>query len=91
MTTQATDFVLYHTLGCHLCEEAEAIVTPLAEALACTVSRCDIADSEALVDAYGIRIPVLKAIASGAELSWPFSPETARAFMEMQCRSSSAN
>jgi len=34
----------------------------------------DIADDEALVEAYGIRIPVVKAhLSGGQELGWPFS------------------
>lgn len=77
------DFFLYHTLGCHLCEEAEAIVRPLATQLQLSYARVDIADDDALVELYGIRIPVLRHCNSGRELGWPFAREEALLFMGM--------
>jgi hypothetical protein len=62
---------LYHTAGCHLCEEAEALI------LAClarpdSLERTDIAEDEALLARYGVLIPVLRDHATGRELHWPF-------------------
>ncbi|TFY92089.1 glutaredoxin family protein [Pseudomonas kairouanensis] len=62
---------LFTTLGCHLCELAEEEIMPLVEH-GLLVELVDIADSEALFEAYGLRIPVLRRIDTGAELGWPF-------------------
>jgi hypothetical protein len=74
-------FQLFHTSGCHLCEEAGAMLLPMAEKLGVTVSRVDIAEEDALVEAYGMRIPVLRNAASGRELGWPFEPEQLYSFL----------
>ncbi|MBS5838666.1 MAG: glutaredoxin family protein [Pseudomonas sp.] len=71
---------LFGTLGCHLCELAEAEVMPLVEH-GLLVELIDIADSEALVEAYGLRIPVLRRVDTGAELGWPFDTEQIVAFL----------
>ena len=62
---------LFGTLGCHLGEFAEAEIMPLVEH-GLLVELVDIADSEALYEAYGLRIPVLRRVDTGAELEWPF-------------------
>jgi hypothetical protein len=62
---------LFGTLGCHLCEVAEAELMPLVEH-GLLVELIDIAESEALNEAYGLRIPVLRRTDTGAELDWPF-------------------
>jgi hypothetical protein len=41
----------------------------------------DIADSEALFEAYGLTIPVLRRVDTGAELGWPFDTEQVVAFL----------
>lgn len=74
-------FILYHTLGCHLCEDAELIIEPLSNALSMDYQRKDIADDDRLIDLYGIRIPVLCHLASQSTLDWPFDTYTAKAFM----------
>ncbi|WP_416885956.1 glutaredoxin family protein [Marinospirillum sp.] len=64
------DVKLYTTLGCHLCEQAQALLQPwLAQGV--QVELVDIIEDEQLVKSYGVRIPVL-ATAQGAELGWPF-------------------
>ena len=45
------------------------------------VELIDIVDSEALVEAYGLRIPVLRRVDTGAELDWPFDTEQIVAFL----------
>lgn len=64
--------VLYGTLGCHLCDQAQALLKQAAGARALEWQYVDIALDEALVARYGTRIPVLAA-AGGQELGWPFS------------------
>lgn len=62
---------LFGTVGCHLCEIAEAELMPLVEH-GLLVELVDIGDSEWLVERYGLRIPVLRRVDTGAELDWPF-------------------
>lgn len=72
---------LFGTLGCHLCELAEAELMPLVEH-GLLVELVDIAeDGPALVEAYGLRIPVLRRLDTGAELNWPFDTEQIVAFL----------
>ncbi|MBS3804336.1 MAG: glutaredoxin family protein [Oleiphilaceae bacterium] len=72
----------YTTSHCQLCDLAEHLLihTPLAEPM--PVDAIDIAESEALVNAYGTRIPVLRRTDTGAELDWPFDQNQLLAFLE---------
>ncbi|MCO7515087.1 glutaredoxin family protein [Pseudomonas guariconensis] len=72
---------LFGTLGCHLCEVAEALLMPFVEH-GLLVELVDIADSEALFERYGLRIPVLRRCDTGAELGWPFDAEQVVAFLK---------
>lgn len=63
---------LYGTTGCHLCDQAEALLQQAARARAIEWRYVDIALDDALVAQYGPRIPVLLS-AGGQELGWPFS------------------
>lgn len=65
---------LFGTLGCHLCEVAEAILMPIVEH-GLLVELVDIAEQESQVEAYGLRIPVLRRCDTGAELDWPFDAD----------------
>lgn len=49
---------VYTTLGCHLCEQVEALVARLSKTDLC-FEHIEIVDDEALVERYGVRIPVL--------------------------------
>jgi hypothetical protein len=71
---------LLGTLGCHLCEVAEALLMPFVEH-GLLVELIDIADDEQWVEQYGLRIPVLRRIDSGAELNWPFDADQVAAFI----------
>lgn len=71
---------LFGTLGCHLCEVAESELLPLVEH-GLLVELVDISVSEALVEDYGLRIPVLRRVDTGAELDWPFEVEQIVAFL----------
>ncbi|KTC54416.1 glutaredoxin [Pseudomonas fluorescens ABAC62] len=71
---------LFGTLGCHLCEIAEAEIMPLVEH-GLLVELVDITDPQDLTDAYGPRIPVLRRVDNGAELDWPFDTQQVVAFL----------
>ncbi|QLF94726.1 glutaredoxin family protein [Pseudomonas sp. ABC1] len=71
---------LFGTLGCHLCEQAEAVLMPLA-AQGLSIELVDIAEREQWVEAYGLRIPVLRRLDTGAELGWPFDLPQALVFL----------
>ena len=47
---------LFGTLGCHLCEVAEALLMPFVEN-GLLVELIDIAEHEGMVEQYGLRIP----------------------------------
>lgn len=64
-----SDATLLTTAGCHLCDQALALVHRAAPGL--QVTQLDIADDDGLIEAYGERIPVLRL--NGQELQWPFS------------------
>ena len=65
---------LLGTTGCHLCEVAERMIRRIAPVLGFTLSYVDIAEDDALVDKYGMQIPVVRA-QNGRELGWPFAEE----------------
>ncbi|MBC3436152.1 glutaredoxin family protein [Pseudomonas sp. BW16M2] len=71
---------LFGTVGCHLCEVAEAVLMPFVEH-GLLVELVDIADSEALFERYGLSIPVLRRCDTGVELGWPFDAEQVVAFL----------
>ena len=60
---------LYTTLGCHLCEQAENMISSQPGII---VQRVEIADDTQLLARYGLRIPVLSRPDTGQELDWPF-------------------
>lgn len=74
--------ILYSTLGCHLCEQALALVTPLLPA-DCRIQEVDISDCDQLLEQYGVRIPVLKRESDGAELGWPFDQQQFMRFIRV--------
>ncbi|UVJ42598.1 glutaredoxin family protein [Pseudomonas sp. LS1212] len=71
---------LFGTLGCHLCEVAEAVLMPLVEH-GLRVELVDIAENDSLHEAYSLHIPVLRRIDTGAELNWPFDAEQVVSFL----------
>lgn len=68
---------LHGTLGCHLCEQAETIILQVFDAnpgleTVLAVALQDIAEDDALIEAYGLRIPVLESDVGLEPLCWPF-------------------
>ena len=72
---------LYHTSGCHLCELAKAIVIPLLAASDLLIEEIDIAETDLLIERYGVRIPVLKLADHTEELGWPFDSAQAASYL----------
>jgi len=62
----------YTTDCCHLCEEAMLLCENFLQQGVINMNVIEIADSDKLMELYGIRIPVIKRLDSGNELGWPF-------------------
>ena len=76
------ELVLYHTLGCHLCELAKEQIEPLLSDYQLLMKEVDIADDPALLERYGIRIPVIRLNATINELDWPFDTLEVQRFLD---------
>lgn len=79
----------YTTEGCHLCEQAEALITAErrhpALRPAWQLVAVEISESEALIQRFGTRIPVLACTDRNGEelqLGWPFDREQIRSFIQ---------
>ncbi|MEA2118197.1 glutaredoxin family protein [Halovibrio sp. HP20-50] len=70
---------LYTTMGCHLCSQLEALVAALANQKV-WLHHIEISDDDALVERYGVRIPVL-ADSDGSELDRGFELERLSAWL----------
>ena len=71
---------LFTTLGCHLCEEAHEQLQLLnGNGMDLSIELVEIADSEDLMDRYGITIPVIRE--GDREIGWPFSVDELRTFL----------
>ena len=69
---------LFQRDDCPLCDEALAV---LAAARLPDLESVWIDDDDALEARYGLRVPVLRDEANGAELDWPFDAGAVRAFL----------
>ena len=67
--------IFFTTKGCHLCERAEKLLLALMQTHDLILESVDISDSEALVERYGILIPVIKDKKTEKELHWPFEAD----------------
>lgn len=82
---------LYTTLGCHLCEQAEDMLgavllhvnrqRSVAGLPPLVLQPVEIAQEHALVELYGLRIPVLRMQDQTRELNWPFDQAGIFAFL----------
>ena len=55
----AIQLTLYQRPGCHLCEEMQSVIEPVARDVGCTVAAVDISGDAALEASLGEEIPVL--------------------------------
>ncbi len=69
------ELILYSTTGCHLCEKAIEVLQVALQGQSCMLEEVDIANEDALLEQYAVRIPVLKNPENGKEIGWPFRPE----------------
>jgi hypothetical protein len=67
---QKQDVELLGTAGCHLCEEAYAVLEMASCSVPLQIRTIDIAEDEQLLAVYAERIPVLRH--RNGELCWPF-------------------
>jgi hypothetical protein len=95
-------FVLYSTLGCHLCDQAVGLLDELHRQMCdqflsgpiggrgalFKIEVLDIATSSALIERYGVRIPVLLCPLKKQELAWPFDMAEAYKFIASVMNSS---
>ena len=58
-TAGALEITLYTRPGCHLCEEAKAVIEPLVEEFGARLREVNIDEDRDLTDRYGWDIPVL--------------------------------
>lgn len=72
-TDIATKYHLYSSEGCHLCEQAIKFCTAVLDMQQLKI--IDIVDNEALVEQYGVHIPVLERLSDNTKLYWPFSQQ----------------
>lgn len=75
--TQKPIVSLYSKPGCHLCDEAEALLALVARTQPMTVQKVNIESSPELFEEYRYRIPVIE-VAGGPALDWPTTPERVR-------------
>ncbi len=68
-----TKLIMYTTSHCHLCEQAEAMLTLLKELYNISWELLEISENEHLIQRYGTRIPVIKHSDNQSELDWPFT------------------
>lgn len=71
--------ILLGTSGCHLCEQAEQIMTACDHV---EIELIDIAEQEQWQEKYAIRIPVLYHSKTGNELGWPFDSQQVQVFLD---------
>ncbi|MCJ8318184.1 MAG: glutaredoxin family protein [Colwellia sp.] len=79
----STVFNLYSSEGCHLCELAMAICQPLIVNKQLNI--IDIVENEALVERYGVHIPVLERVdelINKKELYWPFNEDQVNSLLK---------
>jgi hypothetical protein len=69
------ELLLYTTSGCHLCEKAKTALWPVLSLYELRLREVDIAESDALIERYGMRIPVVALADRPGELDWPFTSE----------------
>ncbi|TBR38554.1 glutaredoxin family protein [Marinomonas agarivorans] len=69
MTGSNSDILLFGTLGCHLCDQALALIQQsLPNSV--VIKQIDIVDDPALLESMALRIPVVQV--GNMELNWPF-------------------
>lgn len=81
--SQEISLFLLGTQGCHLCDDAEVVVTETLEKYVAPVkvTKIDIAEQQQLQEQYALRIPVLFHPESQLEIGWPFNQDSLTKFL----------
>lgn len=74
-------YILYGTVGCHLCDEAEAIISAVQKNQNIIYIKKDIAEDDELLQRFGLRIPVLECTLTDKQINWPFNNESIKEFI----------
>lgn len=77
-------FNLYTTSHCHLCEQAEELLSKLSKQYAIHWHSIEITDSPELLETYSHTIPVIKNLKSNTEIAWPFCEKELQSFILQQ-------
>ncbi len=72
----------YTTEGCHLCEQAWALIAPIAEQLGRTVQIIDLMDDASAEALYATEIPVLSREDQDPVLRWPFTAQQISEYLQ---------
>jgi len=83
--------VLLGTEACHLCELAQAIVIEAALPLNLPIYMEDITETPALLEQFGVRIPVLWNEQTQACLDWPFTSQEVADWLAQNAPLSNSN
>jgi len=73
---------LYSTDGCHLCEQAWALLC--SAGIGPQTEQADIVERPEWLARYRFSIPVLQHLGSGRELHWPFDDGDLKQFMSSE-------
>ena len=73
-----SQFLLYFTDGCHLCDDAEKLL----QQTAISYAKVDIVNDQRLVDLYGYSIPVVENN-NGDTINWPFDLQQLNDFINL--------
>ena len=84
LTIPMTSLTLYMTEHCALCEEVLDMLFAMPAMQGITLNTVDIALNDSLVEAYGVRIPVLKV--GDAELGAPIDAQTLQTWLQHNCQ-----
>jgi hypothetical protein len=76
-TDSDASVLLYGKQGCHLCNDAAAIVGRIGSELGVSWSKVDIERNPTLYEQFKFRIPVIE-IVGGPTLDWPTTAERVR-------------
>lgn len=71
--------LLYTTSGCHLCDQAEALLNAVLDPARHSLVLVEICELPELIEQFGTRIPVLSY--ANHQLNWPFTPAQVSDFL----------
>ena len=79
---QAIKLRFYTTSGCHLCDQALDVISSSLKRIPYELEMIEIADSDALIEALGTKIPVLENPGISSQLCWPFGVKEVRKLVD---------